>query len=324
MTDVAEHQTDEGESPAPESRELSDAALYVNRELSWLDFNDRVLQLAEDDQLPLMERRKFLAIFVTNLDEFFQIRVAGVHDQIDARVDARGPDGLTPAEVLQGIHDTVSAQDARHARAFGQVVSPQLAEHGIRIVSCDESGAAPETIGRHFREQIFPVLTPLAVGAGRPFPYISDLSLSLIVRLHDPETDQDEFARVKVPKEVLPRFVEIEKDTFIPLEDVIARHLDALFPGMEIVSHDLFRVTRDADFEVSDEANDLLRAVEDELRRRRFGEVVRLEVSASMDPELRTRLLDWLDVDEVQVYDVEGLLDLGDLWQIAGINRPGV
>ena len=127
---------------------------------------------------------------------------------------------------------------------------------------------------------------------------------------------------MKVPKEVLPRFVEIEKDTFIPLEDVIARHLDALFPGMEIVSHDLFRVTRDADFEVSDEANDLLRAVEDELRRRRFGEVVRLEVSASMDPELRTRLLDWLDVDEVQVYDVEGLLDLGDLWQIAGSGRP--
>jgi polyphosphate kinase len=319
MTDVAEQQT---QAAQQRTRELSDTDLYINRELSWLDFNDRVLQLAEDEQLPLMERLKFLAIFVTNLDEFFQIRVAGVHDQVDARVDARGPDGLTPAEVLRAIHETVREQDARHARAFGQVVSPQLAEHGIRIVSCDESGAPPETIEKHFREQIFPVLTPLAVGAGRPFPYISDLSLSLIVRLHDPDSDQDEFARVKVPKEVLPRFVEIEKDTFIPLEDVIARHLDALFPGMEIVSHDLFRVTRDADFEVSDEANDLLRAVEDELRRRRFGEVVRLEVSATMDPELRTRLLDWLDVDEVQVYDVEGLLDLGDLWQIAGIGRP--
>src|ERR1700761_3620314 len=324
MTDVAEPQAHEGEPEASQPRELSDAALYVNRELSWLDFNDRVLQLAEDDQLPLMERVKFLAIFCTNLDEFFQVRVAGVHDQIDARVDARGPDGLTPAEVLRGIHETVRAQDTRHARAFSQVVLPQLAEQGTRIVSCDDSGAAPETIEDHFREQIFPVLTPLAVGAGRPFPYISDLSLSLIVRLHDPDSDQDEFARVKVPKEVLPRFVEIEKDTFIPLEDVIAQHLDALFPGMEIVSHDLFRVTRDADFEVSDEANDLLRAVEDELRRRRFGEVVRLEVSATMDPELRTRLIDWLDVDELQVYDVEGLLDLGDLWQIAGINRPGV
>jgi polyphosphate kinase len=319
MTDVAEPQTESDEQPA---RKLSDAELYINRELSWLDFNDRVLQLAEDEHLPVMERLKFLAIFVTNLDEFFQIRVAGVHDQIDARVDARGPDGLTPAEVLRAIHETVRDQDARHARAFSQVVSPQLAEHGVRIVSCEESGAAPETIEQHFREQIFPVLTPLAVGAGRPFPYISDLSLSLIVRLRDPDSDQDDFARVKVPKEVLPRFVEIEKDTFIPLEDVIARHLDALFPGMEIVSHDLFRVTRDADFEVSDEANDLLRAVEDELRRRRFGEVVRLEVSASIDPELRTRLLDWLDVDDIQVYDVEGLLDLGDLWQIAGISSP--
>jgi polyphosphate kinase len=318
MTDVAEQQTQEEQVARP----LSDDDLYINRELSWLDFNDRVLQLAEDERLPLMERLKFLAIFVTNLDEFFQIRVAGVHDQLDARVDARGPDGLTPAEVLRAIHETVRAQDARHARAFSQVVSPRLAEHGIRIVSCDESGATPETLEKHFREQIFPVLTPLAVGAGRPFPYISDLSLSLIVRLHDPDSDQDEFARVKVPKEVLPRFVEIEKDTFIPLEDVIARHLDALFPGMEIVSHDLFRVTRDADFEVSDEANDLLRAVENELRRRRFGEVVRLELSATMDPELRTRLLDWLDVDEVQVYDVEGLLDLGDLWQIAGVGRP--
>jgi polyphosphate kinase len=320
MTDLAEQQAHEEQVARP----LSDADLYINRELSWLEFNDRVLQLAEDDQLPLMERLKFLAIFVTNLDEFFQIRVAGVHDQLDARVDARGPDGLTPGEVLRAIHETVRAQDARHARAFGQVVSPRLAEHGIRIVSCDDSGASPETIEKHFREQIFPVLTPLAVGAGRPFPYISDLSLSLIVRLHDPDSDQDEFARVKVPKEVLPRFVEIEKETFIPLEDVIARHLDALFPGMEIISHDLFRVTRDADFEVSDEANDLLRAVENELRRRRFGEVVRLEVSATMDPELRTRLLDWLDVDEVQVYDVEGLLDLGDLWQIAGVGRPNL
>ena len=149
---------------------MTDPDLFINRELSWLDFNDRVLQLAEDEHLPLIERLKFLAIFVTNLDEFFQIRVAGVHDQVDAHVDARGPDGLTPAEVLRGIHDTVTEQDARHARAFSQVVSPELAEQGVRIVSCDESGAAPETIEEHFREQIFPVLTPLAVGAGRAVP----------------------------------------------------------------------------------------------------------------------------------------------------------
>jgi polyphosphate kinase len=299
--------------------DLRDPALFINRELSWLEFNDRVLQLAEDDLLPLIERLKFLAIFVTNLDEFFMIRVAGVHDQVDAQVDARGPDGLSPTEVLDGIATMVRALDRRHARQFAEVVRPALAENGIRIVSCEESGAPAREIERHFREHIFPVLTPLAIGPGRPFPYISNLSLSLIVRLHDPDLDHDAFARVKVPKEVLPRFVEISKNTFIPLEDVIAGHLDALFPGMEIISHDLFRVTRDADFEVNDEADDLLEAVEAELRRRRFGEVVRLEVGSGMDPALRANLIEWLGVSELQVYDVDGLLDLGDLWQIAGI-----
>jgi polyphosphate kinase len=320
LQDAPEDIRHDGDGP-----DLRDRSLYVNRELSWLDFNDRVLQLAEDGSLPVIERLKFLAIFVTNLDEFFMIRVAGVHDQVDARIDARGPDGLTPTEVLAGIHDQVRDQDRRHAEQFTRVVSPELRDHGVRIVSCDESGAPAAAIARHFREQIFPVLTPLAVGAGRPFPYISNLSLSLIVRLHDPDSDQEAFARVKVPKEVLPRFVEIEKDTFIPLEDIIARHLDVLFPGMQIMSYDFFRVTRDADFEINDEADDLLQAVEDELRRRRFGEVVRLEVGARMDPALRTRLIEWLNVDEVQVYDVDGLLDLGDLWQIASIKeRPDI
>jgi polyphosphate kinase len=312
--------TDGRRGGATATLELTDEGLYTNRELSWLEFNDRVLQLAEDESLPLLERLKFLAIFVTNLDEFFMIRVAGVHDQVDARIDARGPDGLSPTEALEGIAERVRALDRRHARQFADVVRPELAEHGIRIVACEQSDAQADVIERHFREQIFPVLTPLAVGPGRPFPYISNLSLSLIVRLHDPDLDHEVFARVKVPKEVLPRFIEISKDTFIPLEDIIARHLDALFPGVEIISHDLFRVTRDADFEVSDEADDLLQAVEDELRRRRFGEVVRLEVGATMDPALRTRLIEWLGVDELQVYDVEGLLDLSDLWQIAGID----
>jgi polyphosphate kinase len=302
-----------------ELAELSDSSLYVNRELSWLDFNDRVLQLAEDESLPLIERLKFLAIFVTNLDEFFMIRVAGVHDQVDARVDARGPDGLVPSEVLERIAARVREQDRRHAREFAERVSPALAEHGIRVVSCEESGAPAELIERHFREQIFPVLTPLAIGPGRPFPYISNLSLSLFVQLHDPEGDGEAFARVKVPKEVLPRFVEIEKNTFIPLEDVIARHLDLLFPGMDIVAYDYFRVTRDADFEVSDEADDLLQAIEEELRRRRFGEVVRLEVGAGMEAALRNQLIEHLGVSDLQVYDVDGLLDLGDLWQIAGV-----
>jgi polyphosphate kinase len=296
---------------------LRDRSLYVNRELSWLDFNDRVLQLAEDKSTPLMERLKFLAIFVTNLDEFFMIRVAGVHDQVDARIDARGPDGLSPPELLERIAERTRGLDQRHSHQWSEVICPELAEAGIRITNCRDSGAPAEDIGRHFREQIFPVLTPLAVGPGRPFPYISNLSLSLLVRLQDPDLDHEAFARVKVPKEVLPRFVEISKDTFIPLEDIIAEHLDVLFPGMEILSYDLFRVTRDADFEVSDEADDLLQAVEDELRRRRFGEVVRLEVGASMDSDLRTRLIEWLGVEEVQLYDVNGLLDMGDLWQIA-------
>jgi polyphosphate kinase len=322
---VTEIGTETHPLPETEPSDLDDRSLYINRELSWLDFNDRVLQLAEDETLPLMERLKFLAIFVTNLDEFFMIRVSGVHEQIESRIDSRGPDDLSPTEVLARIHDQVRDLDDRHAETFTRVVKPQLAARGIRIVSCEDSHAPSEAIERHFREQIFPVLTPLGVGAGRPFPYISNLSLSILVRLHDPDSDQEAFARVKVPKEVLPRFVEIEKDVFIPLEDVIARHLDALFPGMEVVSYDFFRVTRDADFEVSDEANDLLQAVEDELRRRRFGEVVRLEVGADMEPAMRTRLIEWLNVDEVQVYDVDGLLDLGDLWQIASVkDHPDV
>jgi polyphosphate kinase len=310
----------DGETPAvAELRDLDHESLFTNRELSWLDFNDRVLQLAEDESVPLLERVKFLAIFVTNLDEFFMIRVAGVHDQVEARIDARGPDGLTPTQALEGIAAQVAELDRRHSRQFKDTVQAELAEHGIRIVSGGGSEATAPEMNRHFREEIFPVLTPLAIGPGRPFPYISNLSLSLIVRLRDPELDHDSFARVKVPKEVLPRFVEISKDTFVPLEEIIAHHLDALFPGLEIISWDLFRVTRDADFEVNDEADDLLQAVEDELRRRRFGEVVRLEVGASMDPALRSRLIEWLSVDELQVYDVEGLLDLSDLWQIANV-----
>ena len=310
----------EGQEPPSEDKELANPSLFTNRELSWLDFNDRVLQLAEGEELPLLERVKFLAIFVTNLDEFFMIRVAGVHDQVEARIDARRPDGLSPTETLEQISRRVAQLDRRHSHQWKSVISPALADQGIRIVSCAEAQAPHGAIERHFREQIFPVLTPLAIGPGRPFPYISNLSLSLIVRLRDPDLDHDSYARVKVPKEVLPRFVEISKNTFVPLEDIIARNLDALFPGMEIISHDLFRVTRDADFEVNDEADDLLQAVEDELRRRRFGEVVRLEVGSSIDPALRTRLIEWLGVDEPQVYDVDGLLDLSDLMQIASVD----
>jgi polyphosphate kinase len=316
MSDSVLTEAEVGDDDAPD---LRDPALYINRELSWLDFNARVLELAEDDDQPLMERLKFLAIYTSNLDDFFMVRVAGVHEQIEARVDRRYPDGLTPTQLMEEIASKTRALDRRHARQFSSVVMPALAAEGIRIVTCSEAGADAEQLKRHFLEHIFPVLTPLAIGPGRPFPYISNLSLSLLVHLHDPALETELYARVKVPKEVLPRFVEISKGTFVPLEDIIAHHLDTLFPGMEVVSHSLFRVTRDADFDISDEADDLLAAVEDELRRRRFGEVVRLEVSSDIEPGMRARLVEWLDLAENQVYDEKGMLDLSDLWQIVGL-----
>jgi polyphosphate kinase len=300
-----------------EAPDLGSSELYVNRELSWLDFNERVLELAEDEQMPLLERLKFLAIYAGNLDEFFMVRVAGLHDQVEAGIDARAPDGLSPSETIDRISERTRDLGRRHARHFGERIRPALAEHGIRIVDCEQCDREELVkIDQLFSEQIFPVLTPLAVGPGRPFPYISNLSLSIAVSLRDPESGPDIFARVKVPKEVLPRFLSIGEGTYVPLEAVIARHLDQLFPGMEILRHDFFRVTRDADFTVSDEADDLLQAVEDELRRRRFGEVVRLEVGSTMDPDLRDLLIESLEIEEREVIDVEGLLDLNDLWQL--------
>jgi polyphosphate kinase len=300
---------------SPPKPELDSPELYSNRELSWLQFNERVLELAEDPALPLLERVKFLAIYASNLDEFYMVRVAGLHDQVDAGIDARGPDGLSPSETIERIAERAAQLGARHSHQWEGVLAPELREHGIRVIDCD--GCDPselEEIDRQFSEQIYPVLTPLAVGPGRPFPYISNLSLSLAVWLRDPVSGTETFARVKVPKEVLPRFVPIRDDVFVPLESVIARHLNALFPGMQVLRHDVFRVTRDADFTVSDEADDLLRAVEDELRRRRFGEVVRLEVSSSMDPDMREYLVEQLGVEETQVIDVDGMLDMEDLW----------
>ncbi|TMM11979.1 MAG: polyphosphate kinase 1 [Actinobacteria bacterium] len=306
----------EAQAPA-QRRQLDDPALFENRELSWLDFNDRVLQLAEDEDLPLLERAKFLAIWTSNLDEFFMVRVAGLHDQVDAGIDVRGPDRLSPSETIDCTAERVAGQGWRHSSQWTDEVCPELAEQGIRVITCDRCNPAElEQIDRIFHDQIFPVLTPLAVGPGRPFPYISNLSLSLAVWLRDPVTETETFARVKVPKEVLPRFVPIDGGTFVPLEEVMARHLGELFPGMQILNYSIFRVTRDADFTVSDEADDLVRAVEDELRRRRFGEVVRLEVAAGMDAHLRERLIGWLDLEQRQVYDVEGLLDMTDLWEL--------
>jgi polyphosphate kinase len=313
-------------TPAPEPEppsDLDNAKLYDNRELSWLSFNERVLELSEQQDEPLLERLKFSAIFCSNLDEFFMIRVAGVHDQVDAGLSDPGPDGRTPSQVIDELRERIVDLCDRQTRTFEEELRPALAGHGIRVVGLDElSREQGEQLAERFSRQIFPVLTPLAVGVGRPFPYISNLSLSLAVLVRDPQTGVRTFARVKVPKEMLPRFLPVGDGlTFVALEEVIAAHLQALFPGMEVVDSGVFRVTRDADFEVSDEADDLLEAVEAELRRRRFGEVVRLEINADMSDELREALTQGLRVEERQVYQVRGLLDFTDLWQIVKV--PG-
>jgi polyphosphate kinase len=313
------------EMPEPEPvTKLDDPSLYFNRELSWMEFDERVLQLAEDASVPLMERFKFAAIFSSNLDEFFMIRVAGLHDQVDAGLADPGEDGRTPSDTIDAIRARVLEVEERLSACVEHTLRPSLAEHGIRIVPFSGVGGAEgEALAERFRRQIFPVLTPLAVGPGRPFPYISNLSISLAVLVRDPTSSSTTFARVKVPTEMLHRFLDIgDGKTFVPLEDVIAANLDTLFPGMEILDHGVFRVTRDADFEVSDEADDLLRAVEAELRRRRFGEVVRVEVNAGMSERLRAGLIEGLEIEERQVDAIEGLVDLEDLWEL--VKLPGL
>jgi polyphosphate kinase len=303
---------------------IDDPALYFNRELSWLDFNQRVLELAEDPSVPLLEQVRFCAIYASNLDEFFMVRVAGLFDQLDAGIDARGPDGLAPGEQIDAIQARVLELDSRLHSCFDGVLRPAMERHGIRIVSLDSASEEERReIDVRFHEQVFPALTPLVIGLGRPFPYISNLSLSLGVLLRDPESGTEIIARVKVPKELLGRFLPVAEDgkAFVPLEEVIAANLDSLFPGTEVVDHGYFRVTRDADFTVSDEADDLLQAVQDEIRRRRFGEVVRLEIAAGMNPKLRQQLIDALRLEDREVYDVDGLIDLADLTALADV--PG-
>jgi polyphosphate kinase len=303
---------------------IDDPALYFNRELSWLDFNQRVLELAEDPDAPLLERVRFCGIYANNLDEFFMVRVAGLFDQLDAGIEARGPDGLTPKEQIDAIQQRVLELDDRLCHTFGTNLRPALEEYGIRIVTLDTAtDEERREIDDRFEQQVFPALTPLVIGLGRPFPYISNLSLSLGVLLRDSESGNEIIARVKVPKELLGRFLPLGDGglTFVPLEEVIAANLEALFPGIDVIDHGYFRVTRDADFNVSDEADDLLQAVQDELRRRRFGEVVRLEVESRMNPKLRAQLVAALRLEDREVYDIDGLLDLADLTAIADL--PG-
>ncbi len=282
-----------------------------------------MLELAEDPEVPLLERVRFCSIYASNLDEFFMVRVAGLFDQLEAGIDARGPDGLGPSEQIELIQARVLDLDRRLHRCFEGTIRPALEEEGIRLVSLETASEQERReIDARFHDQVFPALTPLVIGLGRPFPYISNLSLSLGVLLRDPESATEIIARVKVPKELLGRFLRIGKDgseAFVPLEEAIAANLDALFPGTEVVDHGYFRVTRDTDFTVSDEADDLLQAVQDELRRRRFGEVVRLEVASGMNPKLRGQLIDALRLEAREVYDIEGLIDLADLSDIADV-----
>jgi polyphosphate kinase len=297
---------------------------YINRELSWLDFNSRVLALAEDAATPLLERAKFLAIFSENLDEFFQVRVGGLKDQVAAGVTAVSSDRTPPPEQLRAIRAKVDALLDRQMRAFTDDIVPALAGSGIILSNWEDLDEDDRSaLVAEFEQRIFPVLTPLAVDPGHPFPYISNLSLNLAVTVRDPVAGDRRFARVKVPP-LLSRFVVMpDGERFVPLEQVIAAHLDALFPGMEVESHSPFRVTRNADLSLEDdEADDLLAAVEMELRRRRFGRAVRLEVDTTMEDDVRELLVRELDLGNDDVYVVDGPLDLGGLWAVHALDRP--
>jgi polyphosphate kinase len=316
---------------APRSRPLP-ADRFLNRELSWLDFNARVLELAEDEKVPLLERVKFLAIFARNLDEFYMVRIAGLKRRQSTGLSVRSPDGLTIREQLDLISARTQDLVQRHAKAFLGDVAPHLAGEGIRFVHWEDLDE-PEgrRLREYFRDQVFPVLTPLAVDPAHPFPYISGLSLNLAVMVRDPEGGQSHFARVKVPNNV-PRFVPVGAGgaahpaggaTFLPLEDLIAAHLPQLFPGLEVLSHHLFRVTRNADLEVEEDRDeDLLQALERELARRRFGPAVRLEVTETMDPQILEVLLSEMEMRPADVMQVPGLLDLSSLWALYDLDRP--
>nr|WP_234974394.1 RNA degradosome polyphosphate kinase [Williamsia sterculiae] len=311
---------------------------YLNRELSWLDFNARVLALAEDTSMPLLERAKFLAIFASNLDEFFMVRVAGLKRRDEMGLSVRSADGLSPREQLSRIARRTQTLAERHALVFMDSVRPELAANGIDVVSWDElTEPQRERMVDYFHEDVFPVLTPLAVDPAHPFPYISGLSLNLAVTVRDAEGTGEHFARVKVPDNV-SRFVPVDKlmprkstddddepqrTTLLPLERLIAANLEHLFPGLEIVEHHVFRITRNADFEVEEDRDeDLLQALERELARRRFGSPVRLEVADDMSEHMLELLLRELDVDPADVIEVPGLLDLSALFEIHGLDRP--
>ncbi|OKH39271.1 RNA degradosome polyphosphate kinase [Calothrix sp. HK-06] len=315
---------------------LRDPQYYNSRELSWLEFNNRVLHEALDPRTPLLERLKFMAIFCSNLDEFFMVRVAVLMQQVEAKVTQLGLDGRTPQQQLDDISFSLRPLVIQQHQHFEKVLRPQLAQNGIYLVNYIELNDKQRTyLDNYYEEQIFPVITPLAVDPSHPFPYISNLSLNLAVVVKNPDTDEEFFARVKVPK-VLPRFLALPPElgithngkpahwTGIPLEQAIAHNLESLFPGMTIQEYHTFRITRDADLEVEeDEADDLLLAIEQELRKRRVGgNPVRLEIQAQTPESVRSRLLEDLELDDIDCYEVEGLLGLRDLMYFMSLPLP--
>jgi polyphosphate kinase len=315
---------------------LTDPQYYFSRELSWLEFNNRVLHEAFDPRTPLLERLKFLAIFSSNLDEYFMVRVAALKQQVEANVTKLSADGRTPQEQLNLVCQRLRPTVTQAHRHFEQALRPQLAAKGVHILDYIDLNQEQRTyLQRYFEEQIFPVLTPLAIDPSHPFPYISNLSLNLAVVIKDPVTGEDLYARVKVPN-ILPRFLPLPEElriqqkevpaiwTAVPLEQVIAHNLEALFPGMNIQEYYPFRITRDGDLELEeDEADDLLLAIEQELRKRRFGgSIVRLEVHASTPEIVREMLRQEMDLSEDDIYEVEGLLCLRDLFTLTDLPLP--
>ncbi len=312
----ADEVDDADREPLPDNR-------FLDRELSWLAFNNRVLELAEDTNIPLLERTRYLAIVANNLDEFFMVRVAGLKRRIATGLAVRAASGMQPREVLDAISTTAHEQMERHAKVFSSEIQPALCAEGIEIVRWEDLDREQRSrLSTLFADRIFPVLTPLAVDPAHPFPYISGLSLNLAVVVRNPQTGQEHFARVKVPP-LLSRFTDVGDAHFVPLEDVIAAHLEELFPGMEVLQHHTFRVTRNEDLDIDeDEAENLLQALERELMRRRFGPAVRLEVEESMDPHVLELLTSELGVDTGDVYALPGPLDLTGLNAIADLDRP--
>ena len=297
------------------------AERYLDREESWLRFNERVLELAEDEAIPLLERVRFLAIFATNLDEFFMVRVAGLLRRMVAGFPVEGAGVRLPRQVLDNTLELAGELTVRHARAFTERINPELTEHGIELLRWKElSGEERDSLGDLFKQRIYPVLTPLVVDPAHPFPFISGLSLNLAVMIADPKTDATVFARVKVPP-LLPRFLALSQNRFVPIEDVIAAHLTALFGGVEIIEQHAFRVTRIRDLEVDEDITEnLLQAMERELVRRRFEPAVRLEVEDTMSADVLDRLVTELGIDKRAVYRVSGPLDLSGLSAIGDLN----